>query len=245
MTNQQKRNRLLIVAIFAMSIIPFLIAWVFYQNPGLLSARTNYGQLITPPVVTSRDDFQGFDSFSRENISELAGHWLIANVIPGAHCREVCLDAVLKTRQLRLMLNKDLPRTRRVVLILDQAPAELADQWWLKDALLWRLHRENDKAAQTLFANLLQEEKLLNDQLVAQLLGQENKASAVNSDLIRVIPSAQLRNKLAVLRKGSLPDGMLLLIDPLGNVMMQYEPGFDPYQVKSDLLHLLKISQIG
>jgi len=38
---------------------------------------------------------------------------------------------------------------------------------------------------------------------------------------------------------------MLLLIDPQGNVMMRYEPGFDPYKVKNDLLHLLKISQIG
>jgi hypothetical protein len=26
---------------------------------------------------------------------------------------------------------------------------------------------------------------------------------------------------------------------------MQYDPGFDPYKVKSDLVHLLRISQIG
>jgi hypothetical protein len=38
---------------------------------------------------------------------------------------------------------------------------------------------------------------------------------------------------------------MLLLIDPLGNIMMQYEPGFDPYKVKNDLMHLLRASQIG
>lgn len=35
------------------------------------------------------------------------------------------------------------------------------------------------------------------------------------------------------------------LMDPLGNIMMQYESGFDPYKVKSDLHKLLKISQIG
>ena len=34
-------------------------------------------------------------------------------------------------------------------------------------------------------------------------------------------------------------------MDPMGNLMMQYEPGFDPYKVKSDLMHLLRISQIG
>jgi hypothetical protein len=34
-------------------------------------------------------------------------------------------------------------------------------------------------------------------------------------------------------------------MDPLGNLMMQYDPGFDPYDVKKDLKKLLKISQIG
>jgi hypothetical protein len=34
-------------------------------------------------------------------------------------------------------------------------------------------------------------------------------------------------------------------IDPLGNVMMKYAPDFNPYDAKSDLMHLLKISQIG
>jgi hypothetical protein len=39
--------------------------------------------------------------------------------------------------------------------------------------------------------------------------------------------------------------GHLLLMDPLGNVMMQYPADFDPYGVLKDLVHLLKASQIG
>jgi hypothetical protein len=42
-----------------------------------------------------------------------------------------------------------------------------------------------------------------------------------------------------------LTSGMLILMDPLGNLMMQYKAGFDPYAVKSDLKKLLRISQIG
>jgi hypothetical protein len=42
-----------------------------------------------------------------------------------------------------------------------------------------------------------------------------------------------------------MPEGMLFLIDPLGNLMMQYEAGFNTYKVKDDLMHLLRISQIG
>ena len=63
--------------------------------------------------------------------------------------------------------------------------------------------------------------------------------------LLKVKPSAALSTKITKIRNGAIPDGMLLLMDPLGNLMMQYEPGFDPYKVKSDLMHLLRISQIG
>ncbi len=116
MNNQQKKNRLLILAIFGMTIIPFLIAWDLKENPGLVKGTTNSGQLIIPPIATERTDFTGFDPFSAENMGELAGHWLIVNVIPNNGCNEICLDALLKTKQLRLMLNKELPV--RVVLLL-------------------------------------------------------------------------------------------------------------------------------
>jgi hypothetical protein len=63
--------------------------------------------------------------------------------------------------------------------------------------------------------------------------------------LLRVKANDSVVKKISAIRQGDIPDGMLLLMDPLGNLMMQYEPGFDPYDVKSDLMHLLRISQIG
>ena len=152
--NQQKKNRLLILAIFGMTIIPFLIAWVLKENPGLVKGTTNSGQLIIPPVITERSDFTGFDAFSVENMKELAGHWLIVNAISNFGCNDVCLDALLKTKQLRLMLNKELPRTRRVVIVFKEPSAEAASQWWLKDTLLWRLRRSENKEDQALLCEL-------------------------------------------------------------------------------------------
>ena len=245
-TKQQKKNRLFILAIFGMTIIPFLIAWVLKENPSLLKGRTNSGQLIIPPVTTDRTDFTGFDPFSVENMAELSGHWLIVNVIPNTGCNEVCLDALLKTKQLRLMLNKELPRTRRVVIVFKQPTAETANQWWLKDTLLWRLRRTKNPEDNTLFLSFLREENKLDDALIEKLIGNENREFALNSELIRVKPSAGLVKKIVGIRQGNnIPDGMLFLMDPLGNLMMQYEPGFDTYKVKDDLMHLLKISQIG
>ena len=245
MNNQQKRSRLLILAIFGMTIIPFLIALGFKEFPGLLKGTTNSGRLVIPPVSIERTDFTGFDQFSVENMGELAGHWLIVNVIPNTGCNEICLDALLKTKQLRLMLNKELPRTRRVVIVFKEPEAEAASQWWLKDTLLWRLRRKDNKEDNALLSSLLREENKMDETLIEKLIGSENREFALNSELIRVKPSARLAKKMAEISDGRVPDGMLFLIDPLGNLMMQYEPGFNTYKVKDDLMHLLRISQIG
>lgn len=199
MSPQQRKNRQLIIGIFALSIIPFSIAWFLAKNPDLTPSAINKGQLITPVITTERSDFSGFDNFSHENLKELEAHWLIVNVIPKSECNDVCLDALHKSRQLRLMLNKELVRTRRAVLVLDaNTPAETAANWWKEDG-----------------------------------------------DLLRLKPNSAVIEKLSVLYNGQIPDGALLLVDPLGNFMMQYAPQFNPYDVKSDLMHLLKISQIG
>ena len=92
---------------------------------------------------------------------------------------------------------------------------------------------------------MLREENKMDEALIEKLIANENREFALNSELIRVKPSAGLAKKIADIRQGSVPDGMLFLIDPLGNLMMQYEPGFNTYKVKDDLMHLLRISQIG
>ncbi len=245
MNNQQKKNQRLIIIIFGMTIIPFLIAWGLKEHPTLVKGTTNTGQLIIPSVAISHSDFSGFDSFSTSNIGELPGHWLIVNVIPNSGCNEICLEALLKTKQLRLMLNKELPRTRRVVIIFKEPSQEVAQQWWLKDTLLWRLNRLEDQESKSLYSSLLHEENNLDEALKEKLIVNDNRDVALNSDLIRVKPSVDLTKKLLDIRRGNIPDGMLFLIDPLGNLMMQYEPGFNTYKVKDDLMHLLRISQIG
>ncbi len=45
--------------------------------------------------------------------------------------------------------------------------------------------------------------------------------------------------------KSSLRCGQVVIMDPLGNLMMWYDAGFDPYDLYHDLKRLLKASQIG
>ncbi len=198
MSEQQKRNQRLVLIVFAMSLIPFIIAWMFANNPQWLSGKTNKGNLIIPPVTTERSELTGFDQFSIDNLSQLNGHWVMINVIQGNRCAEFCREAIHKTKQLRLMMNKDLTRIRRVVLISGQIDAgALVDIW-----------QDDDR-------------------------------------LLRARANATLLAKLRKITGGEIPEGMMFLMDPLGNLMMYYDPGFDPYDVKADLSKLLRISQIG
>lgn len=63
--------------------------------------------------------------------------------------------------------------------------------------------------------------------------------------LLKALPADSLQEKLNKLAGQPVPDGTLLLMDPLGNLMMKYAPGYDPYKVRNDLSKLLRISQIG
>lgn len=177
-----------------MSVIPFGIAWFLAENPDKVKLGSNRGDLIIPPLPTAIEDFAGYDVFSKQNIHELKGHWVLINAVRQAECEQVCQDSLYKTQQLTLMMGKDIARIRRLALVDNQA--QLPQQW--QDDLR----------------------------------------------LLKAIPSQALRQTLNQINGSSAPGG-LLLMDPLGNLMMKYAPGYDPYKVKSDLSKLLRISQIG
>lgn len=195
---QHKKNRITIVVIFAMSIVPFGIAWYFASNPALVKMGTNNGELITPPVTTEHNEFVGYDEFSTENLKELPGHWVLINPVPNRECTEICQQALYKSRQIILMMAKDIPRIRRIAAMFEPVGTAALTGEWLADA-----------------------------------------------QLIKILATGKLQEKLLDIGGKPLADGGLVIMDPLGNLMMKYQPGYDPYKVKNDLSKLLRISQIG
>jgi hypothetical protein len=195
---QHKKNRITILGIFAMSIIPFAIAWYLAENPEKVKLGTNNGDLITPPVSTEIGEFSGYDAFTAENLKELTGHWVLINPVPGGECGDACREGLHKTAQITLMMGKDIARIRRVATIAHKSePSPLAGEW-------------QDDAR-----------------------------------LLKILPAPTLQEKIGKIAGGHIADGMLLIMDPLGNLMMKYPAGFDPYKVRNDLSKLLRISQIG
>jgi len=195
-TTQLKKNRLTILLIFAMSVIPFGVAWYLAEHPQVVQLGSNNGELITPPLTTELSAFTGYDDFSTQNLKELQGHWIMINVLPNGPCSEACQDALHKTRQISLMMGKDIARIRRLAVLYGMHPNAFPKEW-------------QDDAR-----------------------------------LLKAVVSPALQNSLRALAAGG-EEGLLLIMDPLGNLMMKYPAGYDPYKVRNDLSKLLRISQIG
>lgn len=59
------------------------------------------------------------------------------------------------------------------------------------------------------------------------------------------IEDASLSGLLENKRPAELPAGGFYLIDPLGNLVLYFEPAIDPSDMVDDVKHLLKLSRIG
>jgi hypothetical protein len=191
------RSRAMILLIALISFVPFGLAWYYARNPNLITQHNNYGHLIQPARPMGYADLFTLPVTTVEALQEIKGRWVLLQVAP-ASCQEICRETLYKTRQSQLMLNKEIARVRRLLLVPEgtgtvDLPALLKD-----DATL----------------------------------------------LVSGAPPLLMRQLTEAI--GQAPnEGMVLLMDPLANVMMWYDANFDPYGLVKDLRHLLKASQIG
>ena len=237
MTNQTKKNHRTIIILALMTIIPFSFAWYLTTDPDFRPGSTNNGELIIPVIITDRAELKGIDQFSSKNIDELKGHWVMLNIIPTEQCNNACTSAIHATKQIRLMINKELTRVRRAVIVMQGKQQ--------KDYLSWEEQGERLlKLESTEYRKLGESEEQDGSLLESKTAGLKFWW-ANDYRLLKVKPDVTLAEKIKKLLGAEMLDGQLILMDPLGNLMMQYKSGFDPYAVKRDLKKLLRISQIG
>ena len=194
------RNRLTVVLIALISIIPFSFAWYLAKNPHLVKDlhKGNYGHLITPAKPIDYAELFQTPITAGESLPEIKGRWVMVQVSTESVCNDACKETVQKTGRIRLMLNKEIPRVRRVLLFPGHADAAATEELAKLDPTL-------------------------------QMAGM----------------SESLQKRLQESVGGPIPEGAVLLLDPLANLMMWYDPNFDPYGLLRDLQKLLRISQIG
>ncbi|QSA95885.1 hypothetical protein [Methylococcus sp. EFPC2] len=195
-----RRNSLIVLAILLICVVPFGIAWYMAKNPDLVHERqkTNYGHLIDPAIPIDYGELLARPISPAGHLPEAKGHWLLVQIAPGPACDDACRATAAKTAQLRLMLNKEITRVRRLLLVPGQADTQSLQALMQADPTL----------------------------LVA----------GISDDLLNRLKSAVGQ---------PLKEGTILLFDPFANLLMWYEPGFDPYGAQRDLQRLLRVSQIG
>lgn len=116
------RNRLMVVLIAMISIIPFGFAWFLSKNPDLVQAqsKSNYGQLIAPARPLDYAALLQNPLNPADPLPEIQGHWILLQISNSPVCAETCLATAVKTGKMRVMLNKELTRVRRLLLLHNQ-----------------------------------------------------------------------------------------------------------------------------
>ncbi|MEL6868494.1 MAG: hypothetical protein AAFO81_01710 [Pseudomonadota bacterium] len=118
-TTNEPRGRWQLLALALVFFGPLLAAIGWYFLGDVETASVNYGELIDPPV--SLDAKLHFDSGTR-------GRWTLLLKTDG-RCDEICQQALVTVRQVRLATGREIDRIERAVLVVDSTQlADVVDQ---------------------------------------------------------------------------------------------------------------------
>ena len=169
--------------LLAMFILPIAFGTLFfYANPNYFSESTvNYGELVRPVIATDEGDIE------IDGGASLQGIWTMVYV--SSRCDDVCEKAVVDMKTIRTLMNTDMRRIQRMIIIEDNSTPTSDDKTLIKARVI------SEKLTQSL-------KKYTED--------------------------------------------AIYLIDPIGNIMLYYEPqNIDIRLVIKDLKRLFKYSRIG
>jgi hypothetical protein len=182
-----RRQRTLLVGLALLFFAPIGLSFYLYYGHSTLQplGRVNHGTLIEPPRALPAGAIP-------------SGKWTLLYVGPG-DCGATCQRKLYETRQVRLALDRDLPRVQRVFV----ASGACCDDTFLKTQ-----HPD----LLTLHAN-------------------------EEAPLLAVLPTFEGQAPLTADR--------VYVVDPLGNLVMDYDADAKPKGLLEDMKRLLKLSHIG
>ena len=116
----QRRQRLILVGVFALFFIPVISAWVLRHNPVLIGT-VNKGILLEPPRAVSAAGLQ-VQHTPYPDVPLLLKTWTVITVAART-CDADCTQNLYATRQARAGINKDYDRVRRILVVTHALPA--------------------------------------------------------------------------------------------------------------------------
>lgn len=112
---QQRSGRRQLLLIASIFFVPITAAvWLYFSSGWRPSVGVQHGELINPPRPLPALALRQPDG-SMAAADRLRGQWFLVQVVAG-HCNDRCLAVLTDLRQLRLALDKDAGRVRRVLL---------------------------------------------------------------------------------------------------------------------------------
>jgi cytochrome oxidase Cu insertion factor (SCO1/SenC/PrrC family) len=117
-----RRNRILLVGLFAIAIVPLLGASWLYESSRSAKpwATTNHGELLDPIVSVSEMHLIAADGMTSMLNS---GQWWLVTVSRDG-CSAECQAAVHQLRQLHILLGRDASRVKRGLIEIDGTPVD-------------------------------------------------------------------------------------------------------------------------
>jgi len=229
MTRAAPRSIRPLIVLMLVCLAPLLFAALAYYVPALglrPTQQTNYGALVQPqrPIPAVADlrlytlDGQAFD------LRTLRGKWLLLTA-DQALCPPDCARKLFILRNSHASQGKNVDRIQRVWLILDDAPVPEA----VRNAYAGTVFLRADPAQAAAF-------------LVAGAVDDASPSSASSasnaSEASKTPDASHIRHPAAL-------TGPMWIIDPLGNLMLQFPPDADPVKVRRDIAKLLFSSRVG
>jgi cytochrome oxidase Cu insertion factor (SCO1/SenC/PrrC family) len=121
-------RRVYIGLLLGICLLPPLVAWVMYLNPGLAPrARVNRGELIEPPRLIGNAALKTLEGKTFQ-FKDLAGKWGLVWLIASPY-GQACPEKLYQMRQIALALNKDRIHFERVVIVLNPRNRQLLDAY--------------------------------------------------------------------------------------------------------------------
>ena len=121
------KNKIIISVIIVAFIGPSILSWFIFNHTNFLEARgtSNYGTLISPPVLLENYSLTDPNNLDREDA--LYGKWSM--IFVAETCEKVCMENVYRMRQIHLGIGKHSLRIQKVLLLTEQDPLQLTEQF--------------------------------------------------------------------------------------------------------------------
>jgi hypothetical protein len=133
MTDSVKtKNRLILLAILAVFVVPFALAWLFAVGPleWRPQSTLNYGVLLQPPLQLETYDVMDATR-SELTLDAVARDWYLV-VLHTAACSDTCREIAQSAINIQLAVGRDSHRVKVALLSPEEvAPAPLAENWFL------------------------------------------------------------------------------------------------------------------